>query len=246
MDHVRLYETIFKRKSIRKYKSELLDQSTIEEVCSFISTLTPMIPGIKTNIRTLGSDDVKGMFKSGAPHFLAIYSEQKEGCAANAGFLLQQMDLYFSASGIGSCWHMLSKPLEKDDPVSGLEFVISLAFGKPAEDLQRRSVSEFKRRPLSEITDIKGLDELLEPARLAPSGVNNQSWYFRGDSRSIDAYYQKSRMTDQMNQINVGIALCHIWLAALHVGKSVDFVVDGKRENGAPKGYRYAISLKTK
>lgn len=246
MDNAELYETIFKRKSIRKYKSELLDQSTLKEVRLFTSTLTPMIPGIKTNIRILGGDEVKGMFKSKAPHYLAIYSEQKEGFAANAGFLFQQADLYFSARGIGSCWHMLSKPLQKNDPSSGLKFVIGLAFGQPAEDLQRKSVSEFKRKPLSEITDIKELDELLEPARLAPSGVNNQSWYFRGDSKSIDAFYAKSGITRLMNQINVGIALCHIWLAALHAGRSVDFVVIGERENGAPKGYRYVISLQMK
>jgi len=246
MDHARQYEAIFKRKSIRKYKPDLLDQGTLEEVRSFIATLTPMIPGIKTEIKILGSDEVKGVFRSGAPYFLAIYSEKKEGYAANAGFLLQQMDLYFSASGIGSCWTLLSKPLQKNDPVSGLEFVVNLAFGKPAEDLQRRSVSEFKRKPLSEITDIKGLDELLEPARLAPSGVNNQSSYFRGDPTSIDAYYAKSRLTDVMNQINVGIAICHIWLAALHAGRSVDFTVDEKGEDRAPKGYRYVISVKAK
>lgn len=246
MDHARQYEAIFKRRSIRKYKADLLDESTMEGVRSFITTLTPMIPEIKTEMKILGSDGVKGVFRSGAPHFLAIYSEKKEGYAANAGFLLQQMDLYFSAIGIGSCWTLLSKPLQKNDSVSGLEFVINLAFGKPAEELQRRSVSEFKRKPLSEITDIKGSDELLEPARLAPSGVNNQSSYFRGDSTSIDAYYAKSRLTEVMNQINVGIALCHIWLAALNLDRSVDFFVDEKGEDRAPKGYRYAISLKTK
>ena len=50
-----------------------------------------------------------------------------------------------------------------------------MAFGKPAEPLYRE-LSEFKRKPLAEISE--GSDERLEAARLAPSGMNVQNWYF--------------------------------------------------------------------
>jgi hypothetical protein len=105
-------------------------------------------------------------------------------------------------------------------------------------------VAEFKRKPLSDITDVKGSEAILEPARLAPSGMNNQSTYYRGETGRIDTYYAKSMITDQMNQVNAGIGLCHIMLAAKHAGRSVEFVVDGKGEGNAPKGYRYVISAK--
>ncbi len=246
MDREMLFETIFKRKSIRKYESNPLDQETMDTVRSQIASLKPMIPGIKTEIRMLGNDEVKGMFKADAPHYLAIYSEEKDGFAANAGFMLQQLDLFFSASGIGCCWLGGSKPTKNVDPIEGLVFVIILAFGKPAETLQRKSIAEFKRRALSEITDIKGSDELLEPVRLAPSGINNQSWYYRGDANRIDAYYAKSMLYDQMNQVNVGIGLCHLWLSATHFKRTIDFVAEKPDEGRTPKGYRYVVTARMK
>ena len=141
MDEEKLYEMIFMRKSIRKYESTPLDQGTMEMVHSQIASLKPLVAGIKTEIRMLRNEEVKGMFKADAPHYLAIYSEEKEGFAANAGFMLQQLDLFFSANGIGCCWLGGSKPTKKVEPFAGLEFVIILAFGKASETLQRNSVT---------------------------------------------------------------------------------------------------------
>lgn len=244
MDHELLFETIFKRKSIRKMESSPLDQNIMDEVLAQIASLKPMIPGIRTEIRMLKNDDVKGMFKVDAPHYLAIYSEEKDGFATNAGFMLQQLDLFFSAKGIGCCWLGASKPTKNAEPVAGLEFVIILAFGKPVEPLQRKSVAEFKRRSLSEISDIKGSDDLLEPVRLAPSGMNNQSWFYLGNADRIDAYYAKSMIYDQMNRVNLGIGLCHLWLSATHQKKAIDFVIERSEEGRTPKGYRYVVSAK--
>ena len=246
MDADKLYDVIFKRKSIRKYESGPLDQKTLDTVRSEIAALRPMVPGIRTEIKLLNSEDVKGMFKAEAPHYLAIYSEQKEGFAANAGFMLQQLDLFFSASGIGCCWQGGPKPTKKVEPIAGLEFVIILAFGKPAETLHRKSVAEFKRRALSEISDIKGMDDLMEPVRIAPSGINNQSWYYRGDENRIDAYYAKSMISDEMNQINVGIGMCHLWLSAVHHRKEIVLSIEDPGEDRTPKGYRYVVSAKMK
>ena len=244
LDSEILYQTIFKRKSIRKYDSAPLDEKTMERVRSEVAALKPMIPEIKTEFRYLGTEDVKGMFKAEAPHYLAIYSEEKPGFAANAGFLLEQMDLFCSAMGIGCCWLGGSKPNKKAAPVDGLEYVIMLAFGKPTEELQRKSAAEFKRKPLAEISDVKGADELLEAVRTAPSGINNQSWYYRGDAGKIDAYYAKSMLTDQMNQTNVGIGLCCLWLSAMHQNKQVELVYEASSETKAPKGHKYVISAK--
>jgi len=43
----------------------------------------------------------------------------------------------------------------------------------------RTSVSEFKRKPLNEISDIEGADDLLEAARLPPSAGNQQLWFLQ-------------------------------------------------------------------
>ncbi|MGD0818655.1 MAG: nitroreductase family protein [Methanomassiliicoccales archaeon] len=246
MDEGKLYETIFERKSVRKYESASLDQGTMEKVRSQMVSLKPLVPDIKTEFRILTNEEVKGMPKVDAPHFLAIYSEEKEGFAANAGYMMQQMDLYFNASGIGSCYQGNPKPTKKVEAPVGLEFVIMMAFGKPTGELKRKRVTEFKRRALSEISDIKGMDELLEPVRLAPSGVNNQPWYYRGDENRIDAYQAKSMMFDQMNQISVGIGMCHLWLSALHHKRMIDPVIENPGDDRTPKGYRYVVSAKMK
>jgi nitroreductase len=93
---------------------------------------------------------------------------------------MQQMDLFFSANDIGSCWQALPQPNKEILESSELEFIILMPFGKPAESLHRANVSEFKRKSLKKITDIIGADYLLEAARLAPSG-GSEPWYFTGN-----------------------------------------------------------------
>ncbi|KQM11629.1 hypothetical protein AOA80_07195 [Methanomassiliicoccales archaeon RumEn M1] len=243
MEHMELYEAIFKRRSVRRYAGPI-DEGTMEEVESFARSLKPLHPGIRTELRVLNDDGVRGPFKVSAPHFLAIYSEEADGHAANAGFMLQQMDLFLSSRGIGSCWQGGPRPTGDAKKVSGLGFVISLAFGVPGEDVHRRSTAEFKRKPLEDITDIGGMNDILEAARLAPSGMNRQSWYFTGGGDVIRVHYARSMLTDQMNRVNAGIALCHLWLAALHEGSAAELV----REEGqdAPRGFSYVASVMLK
>ena len=126
--------------------------------------------------------------------------------------------------------------------VSDLDFVIMLAFGRSLEAVHRNR-SDFKRKALSEITDLTDHFDILEAARVAPSGINNQSWYFSGSDGTIHAYAARSAVTDSMNRINVGIALAHIWLAAEHEGKQATFAVEDRGRERAPRGFAYVASL---
>jgi nitroreductase len=251
IENKNLYEAIFKRKSIRQYDLTPLNEQTLAEIMAHTSALKPLYDGIKIEMMPLSQRDVKGLFLAKAPHYLAVFSETKNGYLTNAGFVLQQMDLFFSANGIGSCWQGVAKPTKEILNLSKLEFVILLAFGKPKERLHRESVSEFKRKPLGEITDIKGADELLEPARLAPSAVNRQQWFFTGNASTIHAYRAKSSlltafMFERMSKISMGIAICHVWIAAKHSGKEVEFIGDKEAQNHPPEGHEYVITIKIK
>lgn len=236
-----LYQAMFSRRSVRKYEQESLDAATMERVTTFTASMRPLFPGIRTELRFMGPDDVKGMFKVTAPHYLAIFSEKKPGFEANAGFLLQQADLFLSSIGLGSCWQGGPKPVRGMRQLSGLDFVIMLAFGRPAEPVHRER-SGFKRRAVSEISDLTGNVDILEAARIAPSGMNNQSWYFTGSDGTIDAHVARSAVTDGMNRVNVGIALAHIWLAAEHEGRQASFTIDEGRRS--PRGYAYVASVR--
>jgi len=251
IENTKLYETIFKRKSIREYDLTPLDEHTLAEIMAHTNALKPMYDDIKIEVKLLSQKDVKGLFLAKAPHYLAVFSEAKDGYLTNVGFILQQMDLFFSANGLGSCWQGMPKPTKEILDSSKLKFVILLAFGKPKERLHRESVSEFKRKPLGEITDVKAADELLEPARLAPSAMNRQQWFFTGSASTIHAYRAKSSfltafMFERMSKISMGIAICHVWIAAKHFGKEVEFICGKEAQNKPPAGHEYVITIKIK
>jgi nitroreductase len=243
-----LYTAIFKRKSIRDYELTSLDQNLLDEISDNLQSLKPMTSGIETEFRIISPDQVKRRFMKKAPHYIAAFSEAKDNYMVNVGFMLQQMDLYFSATGLGSCWMGIPKPTEEVIESSNLEFVILMEFGKSKETLHRTSVSQFNRKPLSEITDIKGADELLEPARLAPSAVNRQNWYFTGDKNLIHAYsvkpaFLRNLIGGNYFPINVGIAVCHMQIAAEHFGWKATIAFEEKKERYPPKDREYIASL---
>ena len=148
-----------------------LDAATLDKVRAQIMSLTPLYPDIRYSIEIVSK--TKGISNIKAPHYLVFGSEDKDDAYVNIGFLGQQMDLFFSGSGLGTCWLGASKPEEKD--AGGLPPLICMSFGKPAEPLHR-ALSEFKRKSLTEISE--GADKRLEAARLAPSAVNAQNWYY--------------------------------------------------------------------
>lgn len=99
--------------------------------------------------------------------------------------------------------------------VDGMEFVILIAFGHTNEPL-RKGIDDFRRKPMEEISD--RADERLEPARLAPSSTNSQPWYFTHEGENIHVYRSETgllrhKMLGKMNQIDIGIALAHLYLA---------------------------------
>jgi len=244
-----LYEAIFRRKSIRKYDLTPLDENTITEISAYMKSLNPMYHDIKTEIKILSQNDVKQRLMKKAPHYIGVFSENKEGYLTNIGFMLQQVDLFLSANGVGLCWQGLPKPKGEILKSTSLEFVILMAFGNPDEPLYRKNISEFKRKSIEQISDIAGADELLEPVRLAPSSTNSQPWFFTGDKNMFHAYCAKLNpikavMFKKLNKIDMGIAMCHLQIAAEHFGKKTEIVFDKEAENNPPKGYYYIASLK--
>jgi len=242
------YAAIFKRKSIRDYDLTPLNQNLLDEISENLRSLKPMSPDIKTEFKIISPDQVNRRAMKKAPHYIVAFSEAKDVYMANVGFMLQQMDLYFSATGLGSCWVGIPKPTKEVIEGSNLEFVILMEFGNSRETLHRTSVSQFKRKPLSEITDIEGGDKLLEPARLAPSAINCQNWYFTGDKNLIHAYsfkpsFLRSLVGGRYFPINVGIAICHLKVAAEHFGSKATIVFDEKKKKDPPKDRDYIASL---
>lgn len=227
-----LYEVVFKCKSVRKYKNESLAKEQLTEIEKRIDGLEPLFAECKIKMRIVGAQEIKGMLAAKAPHYLLVFAQKQQGYLLNAGFMLQQISLFLSSKGIGNCWLGMAKANEP--AYEGMEFICMLAFGLPAEEPHRANIQEFDRKPLDGISD--GEDVRIEAARLAPSAVNGQPWYYVCDKGEILVYRQKlnivkAQIFERLNQIDMGIGLCHIMVASKANG--MPFIY--KEETALPK-----------
>lgn len=200
-----LNEMIYHRKSCRQFAGKPIDAEEIEKILSFEPT--PLYPEIKVRMDIVGRDKVRCICPWTTPQLITIYSEEAEGYLENIGFLFQQMDLYLQTLGLGVCWLGMGRLNPKTtQQVEGMKFVIMLAFGYPKGDQLRHDLKGFKRKSMEQITD--KADSRLEPARLAPSAVNSQPWFFTHEGEAIHVYCSRKG-----NRLDTGIALAHLYVA---------------------------------
>ena len=219
MNKKKLYDEIFKRKSVRNYKKEKLSTAELNKIKEFIDQTKVLDEKINFEVKMVNSDDVKSLIPIKSPHYLQFFSEKKGDHLLNAGFILQQIDLYIAANDLGSCWFGMAKPKKEIIAESNYEYIITLVFGKAAEKSSRQSIEDFDRKELSEIKEGDNYKDLLKAARLAPSATNGQPWYFKVEKNKIHVYqtelnFLKKYFYKKMNRIDMGIALAHLWLAA--------------------------------
>lgn len=205
---------IYYRRSCRSYSSEPLTRTELAEIEDFSKTLVPLDNKIRTAMQIVPGDAVRFYFPWKAPQLIAFFSENKPGYLENAGFLLQQMDLWLQSRGLGVCWLGLGKLKNQVKTPEGMEFVILLAFGTPKEVLSREK-RKFNRKTMAEISDWE--DKKLECVRVAPSSTNSQPWYFTHEGETIHAFRSEAgllrhAMLGTMNRIDMGIALAHLYV----------------------------------
>ncbi|CCU80838.1 nitroreductase [Halanaerobium saccharolyticum subsp. saccharolyticum DSM 6643] len=243
-----LYQTIYKRQSVRKYEQAKLSQDQLQDIEDFLNKAELLDPEIKFETKIVDSEAVKSLIPIKAPHYLQFFSEAKGDYLLNAGFVLQQLDLYLSKNDLGSCWFGMAKPKKEIIAESDLEYVITLVFGNSKAENHRDSIEDFDRKSLSEIKKGETHYDLLEAVRLAPSATNGQPWYFISEKDQIHLYqvepnFIKKFFYEKMNKIDMGIALAHLWLAADH--QQQDFKVEKLSESPAEvEGYNYLTTVK--
>lgn len=207
-------QMIFHRRSVRSFEERQVSRDKLDELMAFISGIQRLEMDIRVQITLLEPSQVTTIQKWNAPHFLALFSEEKTLWLENAGFMLQQVDLYLQSHGLGSCWVGLGYPQEVLVP-NGMKHVILMPFGYPKDVPERTEVSQFKRKSLADISDTP--DNRLESARIAPSACNSQPWYFVHEGDLVHVYREeltllKKRTMNRMNQIDMGIALAHLYV----------------------------------
>ena len=237
-----LRDIIYRRKSVRKYTGEPVNNETVEKISDFSKQAKSLYPDIQTKVMIVNREQVRFYLPWKTPQLLAIFSENKPGYLENVGFLFQQVELYLQSIGLGACWLGLGKFRKAELPqVEDMEFVIFIAFGIPEEAQFRKDTAEFQRKALTEISDQE--DPRLECARLAPSSTNSQPWYFTHEDDLIhvfcsEAGFLRHKLLGSMNRIDIGIALAHLYLE-----KPEAFRFFHAEPQNKPKGYRYTGSI---
>lgn len=256
------------RVSVRRYRPEQLPHRILEEVIAAGHQSVPLdgriglrfVPAIDGPAFSEQAGALMGSYGRilNAPHYIIAVSETRPGYMVNTGFRMEQMILYATALGLGTCWmggfysrkrvaHMLN--IRSDEQV-----IAVTPIGYPAEGLRteiiQKSIKFFtpargRRRPLEELVfwgqwGVPAGDmlakrpvwhDLLEAARLAPSWRNTQPWRFI--VREGELIVAVSRPAEQIGLpyylLDGGIAMSHIFLMARQAGWDVTWEINPER-----------------
>ncbi|MGF6376550.1 nitroreductase [Clostridiales Family XIII bacterium PM5-7] len=226
-----LFESIDQRKSCRSYTMEPLSEPQLEEIHAAIAGFDQLYPDVKLDYRL--ATETKGLYRVKAPHYLVVSGNGQKGEKESAGFLFEQLVLWFDAMGIGCVWLGEAKDAQnyrKDD-------LITIAFG-PSDESVHRKKTEFKRKAIEEITN-DPQDPCIGAVHLAPSGMNLQPWFL--EKRDDKVLLYKKNLKPPLSflykkvDVDMGIALCHYALAC----RQMDVPFQFKRSEQGPskKGY---------
>lgn len=229
---ITMNEALYKRQSTRAFDMNGLNEDELKQITDYAASVTPLISGTEVKADIVGPDDVKALMKWRAPHYFAIYSDGTDEGIMNAAYIYEQVVIYITSLGIGTCWATSVSPKEKDE-ADGTKWSAVIAFGKPANGNGWRESLELKRKALTEISDIA--DDRLEAARIAPSSMNNQPWYFRHNGENIEVCckkqgFMKKWMISQ-NRVDMGIALGNMKIA------NPNMVFEPKKNKSEKDGY---------
>ncbi|MBL7208864.1 MAG: nitroreductase family protein [Dehalococcoidia bacterium] len=258
---------IRRRISVRHYQTSPVPEAVLQAVVSAGESSVALADSIRIRFhlvregksvaeRMMPLTGSRWLFGS-APHFIIATSEERSHFMLNMGFRMEQMVLFATQQGLGTCWvgGMFSEGRIK--PLLGLEEgerVIALTpigypdtsrYGRFTHDAGELGAMKFgRRKPLQQIafgpdwgspldTEDSELLEALECARLAPSWANTQPWRFLAGRREVIAVadtkgrYGNVRQGKHYYRLDVGIAMSHFYLAAGEMGWSGSWHVAG-------------------
>lgn len=236
-----MIQAINSRKSIRKYKEEPFSQEDIQKIKAIIKDAKPLFDNIPMETFLIEDGEkihstFKGiMFKYTkvmAPHYLAFTSEIKEGHLENIGFIGEEIVLKLTQLGIGTCWlgsvikQEVFKAIVKVQ--NKQNYIILIALGYPTEQL--KLVENRKRLDKSKViigTYENQYDPIIQALIDAPSAVNSQPWRISMSDNKFDLYLENrniltKHMLKEMNHIDMGIGLNHLYNSANELGYKVE------------------------
>ena len=185
-------------------------------------------------------------FISGAKYFIVGAVKDSEKNFEDYGYLLEQLILYFTGLGLGSCWLGGSFKrsefgkvfdLAEDEIIPAITPVgYSSKRRGVKESLMRMAVGSDNRKPWQELffkdnfsspLDQEQVGEYeipMQMLRLAPSASNKQPWRILRQDNVYHFFLQRTKNYDKMikaadmQRLDMGIAMCHFELTARELG----------------------------
>lgn len=242
-------DVIKQRHSVRTYQNCFLTPELIHQIKqSFQEIRTPFAP--KPRFKFIEAGDFKnqsiklgtyGMIKD-AQYFIGVACEKSEFDLLTIGYAFEQLILYLTSLGLGTCWiggifnkTNFSKVMEikesevfpivspvgyKADKKRLIESLISRNSHQRLEFSKLFFNQDFNT-PLT-VSEAGVYLGALENIRLAPSAMNEQPWRVIKQGNRFHFYIDQD---SSVKYIDLGIALCHFHLTVLEKGLTGDFEI---------------------
>lgn len=247
-----LYEAISVRKSVRSYTNEEISADIQNKIREQFHSLFAPFGKINADYSILDNRHSQrkllSLLSVRAPYYMAFYSDESPRHMMNIGFLMEQMALFLTTLGLGTCF-IGSKRVRKEEQTKGkLQLAGLLAFGH-AKGSATRKRTDANRLPMEELCIFKEVPrqwmrQLLEAAILSPSALNSQPWRFVVYDNRIHIFCKKHRVEQmgRMEEMNFGIMFANLLTAAEELWLDVDLI---KLENIEQKSFpnnQYVLS----
>ena len=186
------YEMIFKRKSFHTFKNtgdETISDVELSDIRNSFEKLEFLVSDIKIKMEIVPGDETT--CRRGQEYCILFYSEKKENCLQNIGYIGEQVDLLLASMDIGCLWFGLGKTeLLKND---GLDFIIMMAIKKVPSDKFRRDMFKSRRKTLEEMWQGDYFTDIGNIARFSPSSCNLQPWLVESSEKELLVYRYKQK-----------------------------------------------------
>lgn len=240
-----LYNAIISRKTVRNFENRPIPKDVLCDIVDYAKSVEPLEESIGIGIELVECSRKR----LGAPYYIVIFSDEKEGYAQNAGYIMQRIVMYLVSMGLGTCYKLNSSAIAKSD-ARGRKRVISVAFGYTKQPTFRNPL-EAKRLTWKELCIVKqepcdNVYKLIEAIRMSPSDFNSQPWRMVVYRDSIHLYVcKKSRFKkDFVKYVDIGIARANLDMAAENQWIDITKRYIEKMENKGGKRFEYVISVK--
>ncbi|MDR2655475.1 MAG: hypothetical protein LBC56_05290 [Oscillospiraceae bacterium] len=208
-----LYETIFARRSVRRYDKAPIDAAALNEIKGYVDG-AKQIAGQPARFELADGGKLKGGL---APYAILACSDNNDPALINIGYTLQGVDLWLQSVGYGSVWCGMASPKEAEN-----DYRILLGFGKTDVPL-RTGENEFKRKKLADISNED--NAVARAARIAPSAVNFQPWRLTFTDGKVmiqsNARGFVRALPGRLYLFDLGIVTKHVEVALEHENKTI-------------------------